>query len=557
MALPRPPFNNPAADTVIRSSDGVNYRVRSGIVAEASPIFSDMFELPLPDNSGNLESADFMDGKPVVAVQEDSVTLDRLLRLCYPVADPVLPEPQDVHRVLAAALKYDMDEAVALMKKALLGFVDKQPLAVWAIACELRLEDEAKVAARALVGADIPADAPPELQNVTAGAYYRLVKFHRAGGVVGEGFKFCEADPEDVPKPKSPFRSRTPSSITYQPRPFADIVCRSADGQEYQTHKIILSAASPLLRDQIGALSAPSSSSLPVLLLDVPGNALGMLLEICYPVEHDLRELSVRDTLVAISCARRLGMKAPFTLLKSSGTVSCAMVEQPLATYLLASSVELPDLMKDVLLFMSVDPYTYGCIPEMESLPALPYHRLLVSRRTSFAVVSEITSTSTPGKPHGAVNRRSSDQTTAARGPNLGAVVADLPHGGHPWVRSVLERTVQELRSPERDCPSAFHMQGTLEESLERKVWCGTCEENLRMLFQADQLQADVRDVLYDINVSHHVSRTTAYVTEIIRRRPSSQRSIYDEMVCIWHAWTEPVDEKHRGGHETIILSKY
>ncbi|KAI0700117.1 hypothetical protein C8T65DRAFT_742183 [Cerioporus squamosus] len=514
-SLPRPPFNNPAADTIIRSSDGVDFRVRSGIVAEASPIFSDMFALPLPDCTGVVDSPDFMDGKPVVAVQENSIALDRLLRLCYPTADPVLPEVKDVRTVFAAALKYEMEEAIALMKSALLGFVDRQPLAVWATACEFRLEDEAKIAARALVGTDIPADAPPELQNVTAGAYYRLVKFHRAGGAMGDSFKFCEPDPEVVPKPKPSLLPAKSSTMTYQARPFADIICRSADGQEYQTHKIILSAASPLLRDQIDALATnPSSGSLPVLQLDVPGHPLGILLEICYPVQCDLPSLSVRDALAAMSCARRLDMKAPFTLLRFTA-MAFTKVSEPLATYLLASNLGLAELVEDALPFMQPDPYTYGCIPEMEVTPALPYHRLLVNRRTSLAVVaSEMTSTLRIGRSQSATKRTSDvhplgDDGAAARGPssNTGSAssatgAVDLPLGGDPWLRGILERTVEELRSPRQEVnwwnkPDTLE---TLKESLSRKLWCGPCEENLRIVLQIEKLHTDVHNAMNATN---------------------------------------------------------
>ena len=79
-----------------------------------------MFEIPLPDSNANPNSPDFMDGKPVVTVQEDNVTLDRLLRLCYPTADPVLSEMRDVRTVLAAALKYEMEEAIAMSLSSLL-----------------------------------------------------------------------------------------------------------------------------------------------------------------------------------------------------------------------------------------------------------------------------------------------------------------------------------------------------------------------------------------------------------------------------------------------------
>ena len=255
----RAPFDKPTADTIIRSKDGIDFRVRVGIIAEASPIFSVMFDNPFPHPSQMAESPDYMDGKPVVAVEEDSVTLDRLLRLCYPVPDPVFTDLGDVRRVLAAALKYDMEEAVALMKKTLLTFVQSQPLSVWASACILRLEDEAREAAQVLLKDELPIDAPPELQEVSAGTYYRLVKFHRAKGDVNENFRFTEPSPDDVPRTQ---RTKRPeSTIVYKPRPFADIICRSSDGVEFQTHKIILCAASSSAVSSGAASSSAAVSS--------------------------------------------------------------------------------------------------------------------------------------------------------------------------------------------------------------------------------------------------------------------------------------------------------
>ena len=168
------PFANPVADIIIRSRDGVNFRVRSAIVAEASPIFSDMFEIPLPKPGPSSGDVEYLDGKPVVAVEEDHKTLDQLLRLCYPTPDPELLTVKDVRLVLAAALKYEMAESITLMKKALLTFIKSHPLSVWASACILLLEDEAKLAAKELVGKEPPLDSQPELQEVTAGTYFRL-----------------------------------------------------------------------------------------------------------------------------------------------------------------------------------------------------------------------------------------------------------------------------------------------------------------------------------------------------------------------------------------------
>ena len=37
-----PPFDNASVDTILRCGDGVHFRVRSAVLLEASPVFSDM-----------------------------------------------------------------------------------------------------------------------------------------------------------------------------------------------------------------------------------------------------------------------------------------------------------------------------------------------------------------------------------------------------------------------------------------------------------------------------------------------------------------------------------
>ena len=492
------PFNNPAADFIIRSKDGVNFRVRSGIIAEASLVFSGMFEIPLPEPNQSTDDADYMDGKPVVAVEEDSTTLDRLLRLCYPTADPVFTELRDVRLVLAAAMKYEMEEAIALMRKTLLTFVDVLPFRVWASACILGLEGESKIAAQALLGADLPKDAPPELQEVTAGSYFRLVKFHRARGNVSEQFRFTEPDPSDIPEPKR--TTRLPgSNIVYQDRPFADIICRSSDGQEFHTHKIILASASPTLRDQILALPAPlESGALPIINLAVRGAALGSLLEMCYPVDcsENSRILPVHHALAMLDSARRFGMEALARRIRY-GVFGTLKVSQPLATYLLASSMGLREVAEDALAFLHADPFTYGCIPEMETTPAEPYHRLHVNRHETLSVASQMTSAF----------------GSAAQGPAdaAGDVAMDVGEGdgesipnGDPWLQGILEQTVEQLRSPHQDehwwdKPKTSE---TLQESVEKRLWCDSCEDNVRLILRIEQLHANVRKAMAANNVS-------------------------------------------------------
>ena len=150
------PFDNPVADVVLRSRDGVHFRVRSAILLEASPVFAEL--LAVWSSSTDIDKYDgpAFEGQPLVEVTEDSDVIDPLLRLCYPTADPVLADLEDIRPVLAAAIRYRMEEAIMLLKKILLSYLEEQPWRVWAHACLLRLEDEARTAASTLLGKELP-----------------------------------------------------------------------------------------------------------------------------------------------------------------------------------------------------------------------------------------------------------------------------------------------------------------------------------------------------------------------------------------------------------------
>ena len=120
LTFAEPPFNNSAADVIIRSRDGVHFCVRSAILAEASPVLSDMLASPQCERT--------IDGKSVLALQEESDVLDPLLRLCYPVADPVFASLKEIRLVLAVALKYNLEEASLILRKKLRSYIDNEPL---------------------------------------------------------------------------------------------------------------------------------------------------------------------------------------------------------------------------------------------------------------------------------------------------------------------------------------------------------------------------------------------------------------------------------------------
>ncbi|KAH9930351.1 uncharacterized protein B0H18DRAFT_994570 [Fomitopsis serialis] len=158
------PFDHPKADLILRSSDHVDFRVSKFILEVSSVFFANMFE------ASQANDDESRDGCPVVQMQEDSETLDSLLRIIYPRKDPILDDLPKLHAVLAAALKYEMEEATNLTGAVLRSFIPKEPLRVWAIAVRNRLEEEARAAATSF---------PPEMLDINAGAYHRLFRYHR------------------------------------------------------------------------------------------------------------------------------------------------------------------------------------------------------------------------------------------------------------------------------------------------------------------------------------------------------------------------------------------
>ena len=100
------PFNKPAANVILRSSDRVDFYVQRVILTEASPVFEDMFTFeavqPDPADQGP-DAQQYRDGIPIVKVTESSEVLDALLRFCYPIRDPKLDNAQVIYDEIGRA----------------------------------------------------------------------------------------------------------------------------------------------------------------------------------------------------------------------------------------------------------------------------------------------------------------------------------------------------------------------------------------------------------------------------------------------------------------------
>ena len=188
---PRPapaPFDKPQADVTLRTSDGVEFRVFRWILKDASPIFAGMFTLPrAPSMEGDSHppASAYNNGEPpsTIKVSEDSTTLVILLRMFYP-CPPLLtfPEMDAAKPVLIALAKYRLAGAMPQILNALLPHIRTNPLRMYALAVRYNIHDLVQVAARAFLAVEDTAVYSEELEEISAGAYVRLMMYRKACG---------------------------------------------------------------------------------------------------------------------------------------------------------------------------------------------------------------------------------------------------------------------------------------------------------------------------------------------------------------------------------------
>ncbi|KAJ7445269.1 hypothetical protein FB451DRAFT_68208 [Mycena latifolia] len=172
--VPAPPFDDPVADVILRSSDGIDFRVHRVVLSLASPFFKQMFSLPQPTVEPEV---------PTIPVTESAAALDRALRFWYPGAGPVVGQTLDELRDTLESLimKYDVQSVVPFAKQQLRGYLDNDTVAVYAIAWRHQWKDLAQEAARktlTLPLRDFESAHHPQLDSITGGAYHILLRYH-------------------------------------------------------------------------------------------------------------------------------------------------------------------------------------------------------------------------------------------------------------------------------------------------------------------------------------------------------------------------------------------
>ncbi|EMD39242.1 hypothetical protein CERSUDRAFT_93286 [Gelatoporia subvermispora B] len=390
MAPAGPPFDKPNADTIIRSSDGVEFRVRRSILEEASEVFEDMFTVPQ-----GVQNASRDRKLQEVDVTEDGITVDRLLRLCYPVTPPIFDSVHLVGSVLDAAKKYMMEHASSVMEGQLSAMTASHPLEVFAIAARHQLESEAQ-GTRTHIQAKLDAGdttAPvASLKTVRAIPLFRLLSVDTDGT---HRNLFDQQTREPTPVDDVDCLD-SPPAYPFDRTSISDAALRSSDGLLFHVHTQVLYFAAPNLYERI----VGSSDDLPnhdvdparhIRLLEVPEKSgiLFNLLCLCYPIDIDARPLySYVQKL--LPPARKYGMQAALTKLRAALVtfVDNADADEDLefAGYALACANGLENearyAARQYLRRNENFEHTWKIERFMENLSAAAYFRLLQYRRT-------------------------------------------------------------------------------------------------------------------------------------------------------------------------------
>ncbi|KAH9921634.1 uncharacterized protein B0H18DRAFT_1020597 [Fomitopsis serialis] len=374
------PFNNHYgdADVVLQTKDMTRFYVHRAVLRIASPLFASMFASWQPNlhptaSSDTMFFDDYM-RLPVVKVAEKADTLDRLLRMCYPIPESAFVDVADLSPVLGAALKCNMTEAIDVLIDKLLDFCKDYPLQVFAAACTNNIEDVAGHAAGCFsgyVGKESDkatmtfcsrrpiSDYTPLMDDVPASSYFQLLQVHRS-------YASRSLDTPVLPPVfcLSPAPRRVPPPIGDQAcPPFGD----SAHGDT------VVRSSTYAAPDLFKLVASSNGHAVSV---TEDGSTLAMLLRLCYPMADPVMPDRSSDDDRIVDAAEEFAKRA----------CVAAAETLPLRLYFIAWQYGWQDVTEQSALRAVYD-LTEQYVPEMDSAPAEAYRRLLVYRRECRSII--------------------------------------------------------------------------------------------------------------------------------------------------------------------------
>ena len=168
-----PLFSATDGDVVLGSKDGTLFRVHSYTLKTTSGWFRAMYSLPQRTASPDQPPE-------VIYVDEDSSTLEGLLRMVCGLSIPKLDSYDTIEPILHAAEKYDMPGPMSVVR-ALLSTPSllSDPLQLYAITCRYGWQDEAMMASRATLTLNLHSpEHRATLQKLGTDALLNLFSLH-------------------------------------------------------------------------------------------------------------------------------------------------------------------------------------------------------------------------------------------------------------------------------------------------------------------------------------------------------------------------------------------
>ncbi|KAK7688295.1 hypothetical protein QCA50_008666 [Cerrena zonata] len=300
-SIAKSPFDNEDgdADLILRTSDKVEFYVHKLFLRKASPIFADMFTVARSELSIHVDGPSQTPYLPIVEVEEPSFIIDSLLRIYYPVEEVGQTSLNRVVDVFQAALKYEMHKAATRMRKEFATYARTDALSVYAYACTLNLENEAKLGAEewrkqceprffffsSSKFADCIAGKTyrHEMQDNTAGHLYRLIRFVKSGVYT----PFCSPPPPLQESSTGCEASNIEDQSNIYPFtrfPNPDIIIRSIDNIDFPAHTSILTYASNSTSKILHLPKDQNPDGLQsVICVTEDSKTIATVLQLCYP----------------------------------------------------------------------------------------------------------------------------------------------------------------------------------------------------------------------------------------------------------------------------------
>ncbi|KAI0061933.1 hypothetical protein BV25DRAFT_716733 [Artomyces pyxidatus] len=181
------PFDSANADVIIRSSDLVDFRVFKTTLAQASPVFEDIFHHIPSALVGNVIKLDrTKDGLPVICLPEGRAVVHSLLTSIFPVPVYVPTSFRALAPVLAAAQRYQMINGLSLLRICASAsdtnlITQDNALEAYCVACYHGLAEEASTAAALTVNQSLALaleDFGEDIQLLSGPSIFALWNYH-------------------------------------------------------------------------------------------------------------------------------------------------------------------------------------------------------------------------------------------------------------------------------------------------------------------------------------------------------------------------------------------